>query len=1206
MVNIMFKGKGKAGVFNRQRQRGIYILFFILALAPAVLFASEKNIAKITVAYSIDCIPFHFQNKDGKPDGIIIDNWKLFSAKTGITLQFIPAVWDESLEMVKSGRADAHAGLFFSQERNISLDFGPSMVTCDTQIFWNKRLPAPLDLGDLKPFRVGVLKGDFAEAWLKAHMPGLNLIAFNDNNEMMSAIKRHQLLVFAAETLTALHYLQEYELRAQFKFKPTSPLYSNDFFPAVKKGNHELLKVITDGMNEITENESRHIARRWATGQKISDSDTLIISMDRSAPPLTMVDSEGNPSGLLVEMWQLWSEKTKTPVTFRPSSWKASVDAVKTGEADIHSGVLKDENLSQWMAFSVPIHRSETALFFKNSDPGFSLEDLANYRVGVLSGSYQADYLAQHYPEIQTVLQGDGEALIFALLKGDVAAVFHETLAVEAELYRLGLSGKLKKGSKQLLNNAIHAGVLKQNTDMLSRINEGFAAIPQNKFAEIESRWIHRKENRFYSTDTKALILNEEEKLFLASHSPLVFSEVNWKPMSIVGDNNQFGGIIADYLTLITQRSGLRFEFRKSDTWVEVLQQYVNKEIDVVPALGKNDTIDRPILLSKPFVRFPFVIVTMDNVINISDVSHLKNLKVAVGKGYTSYYYLRDNYPEIELVQTDDVTSGLISVANRKVSAFVGHMAVVSNCIKENGLTNLKIAGETDYTLDHCIGVDPKYPMAISIINNVLDSLDEQAHQTIYNRWLSVHYEKGIDYALVLKVFAGGALFVGFILYWNRKLSREVSERKLTEQRLIENEQKTRAMSEAIHDALIMIDEKAEVMYWNQAAEKLFGISTSEAMGKDMHSLIAPVEYMGKTHDGLLKFAKSGQGPVVGKIQELTARKNDGTIFPVEVGVSAFKMRENWYAVGTIRDITDRLEAQETVNTIRAELQQIFDNTHVGLIFLNEGNQIHRCNERTSQILGYDSAKQMHGMNVAELHLSEKNYKKFLKKYESTLASGEQVQVEYQLKKKDGTVVWCSLSGKVLNIQDSNDMNKGSIWVMDDITEKRKTRKALRESEERIKTILNAINTGTIIIDPIDRTIVDVNPLASKMIGLPGEQIAGKPYEQFISPKDSHPVMDTQFQSDTAEWELIKKDGTKVPILNTTVPVVLDGKKMILESFVDLTSQKEVEKQLYQNLTELERFYKMAIDREEKMIDLKAEVNALLTQTGQKEKYIVR
>ena len=465
----------------RTRLLGLIGVLLFLFTVPLPLFASEKTPKAITVVYSIDCVPFHFQNNKKKPDGIIIDKWNLFSKKTAIPITFVPAAWEDTLEMVTNGSADVHAGLFFSTQRDAYLDYGPKLLTSDAQIFWNKRLSMLPDPSAFKAFCVGVLKEDFAKTWLQANMPGLHLTTFTNNDEMMAAIQRNEIMVFAADTLTGLHFLQEYNLRSQFKFRPNAAIYKNDFLPAVKQGNTELLKVITAGMKQITGSESRHIVRKWATGQKKSNTDTLIIAMDRNFPPLTMLDTQGNPSGLLVEMWQLWSQKTQKPIVFRPSSWEESVNAVKHGEADIHSGIFKNEDRAQWMDFSLPVYRSQTALFFKKSDPEFSLKELADYRVGVLSGSYQASYLARHFPKIQPIAQSDGEALIFSLLKGEVAAIFHETMAVEADLNRMGLSGELRKGSKSVINNAIHAGVAKQNKKLPALINEGFSAISQNQ-----------------------------------------------------------------------------------------------------------------------------------------------------------------------------------------------------------------------------------------------------------------------------------------------------------------------------------------------------------------------------------------------------------------------------------------------------------------------------------------------------------------------------------------------------------------------------------------------------------------------------------------------------------------------------------------------------------------------------------------------------
>lgn len=1192
-------------VFKPVTVRLLLSLLSLLILAVP-LRASETIPDTVRVAYSRDSVPFHFTNTAGEPDGMVIDKWKLWSQKTGIPIDFIPASWVDTLSLVKNGRADVHAGLFFNAARDAFLDYGLPMFKTDTHLFYDKRLPYPDGIEAFSAYRIGVIEGDFVVTWLNTHMPALTLVKYNNYTEMMTALNDDEIMVFAADTLTGLHYLGKSGLRRQFRFNADNLIYRNNFIPAVKQGNTALLNVIMEGMDKISKTESAAIARRWASGTKEEDSSSLIIAIDREYPPLTLVDPQGNPGGMLVDMWRLWSKATGLKIKFRPSSWAESIEAVRNGSADIHSGLFKSNKRSRWMAFSNPIHRAQTALYFNTGESQLPLEQLSGQRVGVLSGSFQEKWIHENYPDIRTVYCADGEELILTLLKKNVQAIFHETMAVEADLSRLGVSGNLKKGSHAVLSNAIYAGIPKRNKDLLQVINKGLAAIPREELADLEIKWIPRKKDRFYAGEHTAFTRAEKE--FIANHHPLRFSEVDWRPLSILDDTNDFKGMIADYLDVITRKSGLKFTFSPSDTWAEVLNRYKAKTIDLVPALGKNDRIDREINLSRPFVSFPLVIVTRDDVNYMAHTSQLKGRKVAVGKNYTSYHYLTANHPEIELVQTDDVKSGLMALANRRVDAFVGHMAVVVHTIQENALTNLKIAGETEYSFDHCMGVSPQYPQAVSIINKVLDGMTDEEHRNIYRKWLSVHYEKKMDYRLIAAILTGAFLFLGIIVYWNRILAREIKERKRTEVKLLETEKKTRAMSEAIHDGLVMIDDKARVMYWNHAAETLFDIPSDEAMGRDMHALFAPEKYRVSAKKGLKTFAQTGQGPVVGQLQELTAQRKDGTTFPVEVGVSPFQMENKWYAVGSIRDITERNRTQETVQKIRTELQQIFDNAHVGILFLKGRRKLYRCNTRTAEILGYASPNEMIGMNMIHLHLSEENFNIFGERFYSRLARGELVRSEYELKQKNGAGIWCSLSGRALDPASPPDMKQGVIWVIDDISEKYAAQQALKESEKRVRTILDFISTGIMIIDPEDHTIKDVNPAAAEMIGLPREKIIGRICHNFVCPNEINdcPIIDNRQSATNDERILLTADGREIPILKTVIQVELDGKPQILESFVALTEQKKAEKELQKNLTELERFYQLAIGREQKMINLKAEINRLLLQTGQDEKYIIR
>ena len=95
-----------------------FILFFVLmAVCPntrATQAIDSKDFAgptvqKITIAVSTDSVPFHFIDDQGRPSGIIVDMWRLWSQKTGVEIEFKSAPLNETIAMVRDGRADAHA-----------------------------------------------------------------------------------------------------------------------------------------------------------------------------------------------------------------------------------------------------------------------------------------------------------------------------------------------------------------------------------------------------------------------------------------------------------------------------------------------------------------------------------------------------------------------------------------------------------------------------------------------------------------------------------------------------------------------------------------------------------------------------------------------------------------------------------------------------------------------------------------------------------------------------------------------------------------------------------------------------------------------------------------------------------------------------------------------------------------------------------------
>jgi PAS domain S-box-containing protein len=134
---------------------------------------------------------------------------------------------------------------------------------------------------------------------------------------------------------------------------------------------------------------------------------------------------------------------------------------------------------------------------------------------------------------------------------------------------------------------------------------------------------------------------------------------------------------------------------------------------------------------------------------------------------------------------------------------------------------------------------------------------------------------------------------------------------------LAESEERFRGISASAQDAIIHVDEKGAISFWNPAAERMFGFSASEALGKDVHEIVAPPRDRTAAKDGYARFMRTGIGPHVGKTVELVACRKDGREFPVEISVSGLQLRGGRNAIGIVRDITERKDAERKIHEAR-------------------------------------------------------------------------------------------------------------------------------------------------------------------------------------------------------------------------------------------------------------------------------------------------
>jgi PAS domain S-box-containing protein len=127
------------------------------------------------------------------------------------------------------------------------------------------------------------------------------------------------------------------------------------------------------------------------------------------------------------------------------------------------------------------------------------------------------------------------------------------------------------------------------------------------------------------------------------------------------------------------------------------------------------------------------------------------------------------------------------------------------------------------------------------------------------------------------------------------------------------SEERTRLVIDSALDAVISIDMGGRIVGWNAQAERTFGWSRDEVIGRVLSETIIPVRYRVAHEEGLRRYRASGEGPVINRRLELSAIRRDGSEFPVELSISPVSTGEATTFTAFVRDITQRAEAEHAI-----------------------------------------------------------------------------------------------------------------------------------------------------------------------------------------------------------------------------------------------------------------------------------------------------
>ncbi|MBU2551254.1 MAG: transporter substrate-binding domain-containing protein, partial [Proteobacteria bacterium] len=568
-------------------KRTVFILLIIIVFS--FLNPGARAEDALRIVYNPGVAPLNFQDKAGRPAGLFVDIWDLWSKKTGRSIRLIEAgSFDQSLDMIKQGRADLHAGLFGTADRAASLDFSQPLLKLDYFIFTHPSVRAMESLEQASGMVVGIPKGGYAEDLVRRTVPGKMLALYKDMDDLFRAALTGEIKVFVAPRIGLLYYLDQHRLANVFGWKKEAPLFSQTYFTAVKKGNGELLKTIDDGLGAIGADEREHLEDRWIVSRAqeipaefavmltdqergfLARTDLITVHNESDWAPFNF-NVDGVPKGFSIDYIKLLAEKTGLQVKFVSGySWEEFLEMIKAGRLDVMLNIARSPERDRFLAFSPPYVTMLQALYTrKDFPPVASIEDLFGKRFATPKGFFLQEAL-KRYPKIQVVEVGNTTRAVQAVSTGKADAMFDlmpvvDYITRQLQITNLKVGGDIGIGEGKPI--PLHLAVSKERKLLAGILAKGMRRISDREIRGLQERWLGGGE----SARESEIDLTAEERAFLKAHPVIrVHNEENWAPFNFF-DNGRPQGLSIDYMNLLAKRLGLKIDYVTGPTWNEFL-----------------------------------------------------------------------------------------------------------------------------------------------------------------------------------------------------------------------------------------------------------------------------------------------------------------------------------------------------------------------------------------------------------------------------------------------------------------------------------------------------------------------------------------------------------------------------------------------------------------------------------------------------------
>ena len=426
------------------------------------------------------------------------------------------------------------------------------------------------------------------------------------------------------------------------------------------------------------------------------------------------------------------------------------------------------------------------------------------------------------------------------------------------------------------------------------------------------------------------VLLSREEQDYLERLGPVKMCvDPDWAPYEWIDGEGRYGGIAADLVALIAERSGLAIELVPTKDWSESVAHARNGKCHILPFLNRTTARDEWLLFTEPYFTDPNVFITREEHDFISDPARLQGEAVVLPEGTSMEELLRRDYPDLTIVTVPTEAEVFAAVSKKRADMTLRSLSVAAYTIRKEGFFNLKIAGQlVDYANHFRIGVVRGEPLLRDILDRGVATLSPRDVQEVFNRHVAISVQSRVDRGPLVRVVSLFALLALLGLFWQDKLKRlnsrleeRTAELVVLSERLKVQSDHLRLVIDIVPSYIFAKDIEGSFLLVNRARAEAFGVDAQDLPDpREIDYGVSPREEAAYGESDRFVI-ESGRALI---LAEERIRRKDGTLGWFQTTKIPYR-HPGWdkpAVLGVSVDVTERKRAEEALAG-KVELQRV-------------------------------------------------------------------------------------------------------------------------------------------------------------------------------------------------------------------------------------------------------------------------------------------